>query len=313
MLESHQLRPTWAEINLNNLAFNFRSVKNFVGKNLNYMAVVKADAYGHNSIECARRLKKEGINWFGVALPEEALELRLAGIRLPILCLGGFWFGQEELLLNHNITPVIYQLEKAESYNRIAKTHNIIASVHIKIDTGMGRIGVRFDEVRGFADKLLEFKNLKVDGLMTHFAAADNLSESDFTNLQIDRFYKALEIFHEKGFQPKNIDLANSPGAIAHHRSHGSMVRLGGVLYGLGGDVLPQNIEIPLLKPVLSLHSQITHLKKVPKGETIGYSRKFKTHNDSIIATIPIGYQDGLPRVLSNKGKVIVNGCCSKG
>lgn len=309
MLELHQLRPTWAEINLNNIAFNFRSVKHFVGKTLNYMAVVKADAYGHNSIECSRRLEQEGIDWFGVALPEEALELRLAGIRLPILCLGGFWLGQEEFLLTHNITPVIYQIENAESYNRIAKSQNIIASVHIKIDTGMGRIGVRFDEVKAFADKLLEFKNLKIDGLMTHFAAADNLFETDFTNLQIDRFYKALEIFHEKGFHPINIDLANSPGAIAHQRSHGNLVRLGGVLYGLGADVLPQNIEIPLLKPVLSLYSQITHLKNVPKGESIGYSRKFNTQKDSIIATIPIGYQDGLPRVLSNKGKVIVNGC----
>lgn len=301
-------RPTWVEINLNNLAFNFHSVKNFVGRSLRYMAVVKADAYGHNSIQCARKLEKEGIDWFGVALPEEAYELRKAGVTQSILCLGSFWFGQEELLLNNNLTPVIYQIDKAESYNNFARKHGTIASIHIKIDTGMGRIGVRFDEVKDFADKLKEFKNLKVDGLMTHFAAADNLVETDFTNLQIKRFYDSLAIFNEKGFHPEYIDLANSPGAVAHRKSHGNLVRLGGVLYGLGGDVLPKSIEKPVLKPLLSLYSKITHLKKVPKGETIGYSRTFKTQHDSIIATIPIGYQDGLPRVLSNIGRVIVKG-----
>ncbi len=308
MLELYGQRPTWAQINLNNLDFNYNSVKKFVGKNLKYLAVVKADAYGHNSVECARKLEKGGIDWFGVALPEEALELRQAGIRKSILCLGGFWFGQEELLINNNITPVIYQIEKAESFNKIAERQNIIASVHIKIDTGMGRIGVRFDQIKDFAEKLMKLKNLKVDGLMTHFAAADNLFENDFTNLQINRFYETLEIFQEKGFRPIYIDLANSPGAIAHQRSHGNLVRLGGVLYGLGGDVLPKNIEIPKIKPVLSLYSQITHLKMVPKGESLGYSRKFITLKDSMIATIPVGYQDGLPRVLSNKGRVLVNG-----
>ncbi len=118
MLEKNVQRPTRAIINLDNLAYNFRSVKNFVGQNIKYMAVVKADAYGHNSIQCARRLEVEGIDWFGVALPEEGLELRNAGIKTPILCLGSFWFGQENLILDNNLTPVIYQFEKAESFNQ---------------------------------------------------------------------------------------------------------------------------------------------------------------------------------------------------
>ena len=305
---SESQRPTWAEINLDNLAYNFRSVKNFIGENTKYMAVVKADAYGHGALECAKKLERENIDWFGVALPEEGLELRNSGITKLILCLGGFWNGQEKLLLNYQLTPVIYQVEKAEMFDRAAKERGTIANIHVKIDTGMGRIGVRFDEVSGFAEKLKNFKNLRLEGVMTHFASADNLSENEFTNLQITRFYEAVRIFEEKGFRPVYKDLANSPGAIAHADSRGNMVRLGGVLYGLGGDVLPQEIEKPLLKPLLSLGSRITHLKKVPRGETLGYSRTFSTVKDSLIATIPIGYQDGYVRALSNIGRVIVNG-----
>jgi alanine racemase len=302
------IRPTWAEINLNNLAFNLHSVKTFVGQNLKYMAVVKADAYGHDAVQCARRFESEGIDWFGVALPEEGLELRAAGIKTPILCLGGFWFGQENLLLDYNLTPVIYQMDKAKSYDGAAKKHGVIASTHIKIDTGMGRIGVRFDEVDKFSEELRNLNHLNVEGLMTHFAAADNLSENDFTNLQIKRFNECVAIFENKGFRPVYKDLANSPGAIVHENSREDMVRLGGILYGLGGDVLPKGVKKPELKAVMSVFTQVTHLKKVPKGETLGYSRTFRTRKDSLIATIPIGYEDGLPRILSNSGSVIVRG-----
>lgn len=307
MAETIESRPTWTEINLDNLAFNFRSAKKFIGENVRQMAVVKADAYGHGSIFCAKRLEKEAVDWFGVALPEEGLLLRENNIETPILCLGSFWQEQANLLLQHNLTPVIYRPPQAENFNFYALERNVIADIHIKIDTGMGRIGVRFDEVSEFADKLKEFSNLNVEGIMTHFAAADDLAENDFTNLQIERFYQAVEIFEAKGFRPKYKDLANSPGAIAHENAHGNMVRLGGVLYGLGGDVLPKQIEKPELKPVMSLYSRVAHLKRVPKGETLGYSRTFKTEKDSLIATIPIGYQDGFRRSLSNGGQVIIN------
>ncbi|HLM59785.1 MAG TPA: alanine racemase, partial [Pyrinomonadaceae bacterium] len=135
-------RPTWAEINLDNLAFNYHSVKNFVGTDLGFMAVVKADAYGHGAVSCARRLEAEGIDWFGVALAEEGLELRESGIKTPILCLGSFWSGQENALLENDITPVIYRIETAEILNRAAAEKNLIAGFHVKVDTGMGRIGV---------------------------------------------------------------------------------------------------------------------------------------------------------------------------
>ncbi len=307
MLETVAGRPTWVEINLDNLAFNYHSVKKFVGEKIEMMAVVKADAYGHGAIYCAKRLEKEGIEWLGVALPEEGLELRASGVKTPILCLGSFWAGQEKLLLENHLTPVIYQLEIADLYNRAAIEKNVIADVHIKIDTGMGRIGVRFDEAAEFAERFRDFKNLRITGIMTHFAAADNLSENDFTNEQTIRFDCAAAIFEAKGFRPTYKDLANSPGAIVHQTSRRNLVRIGGILYGLGDDVLPEEIRKPELKPVMSLYTRIAHLKKVPKGETLGYSRLFKTVRDSVIATVPIGYQDGYTRSLTNIGQVIIS------
>lgn len=306
MSDTNANRPTWAEINLENLAFNFKSVKNFVGSNVEFMAVVKADAYGHGAVCCARKLEAEAIEWFGVALPEEGFELREHGVKTRILCLGSFWAGQEDSLIKNNLTPVIYRIPQAEAFNRAARRKNVVAEVHVKIDTGMGRIGVRFDEVAAFVAELKKFENLRVEGVMTHFAAADNLRETEFTNLQTERFYKTVSIFENEGFQPKYKDLANSPGAIAHENSRGNLVRLGGVLYGLGGDVLPSEITIPELKPVMSLRTRVAHLKRVPKGETLGYSRTFRTEKDSLIATVPIGYQDGYSRSLSNCGRAII-------
>ena len=299
-------RPTWAEINLDNLAANFHSVKAFIGVGPKIMAVVKADAYGHGSVECAKRLEKEGVDWFGVALPEEGVQLRQAGIRKLILCLGGFWSEQESTVLNYSLTPVIFQIEKARLLNAAATRRGTAVAIHVKVDTGMGRVGIRYDEVREFVDALRELDHLRVEGVMTHFAAADDLGENEFTELQIKRFHEAVETFRERGFHPAYLDMANSPGAVAHADARSNMVRLGGVLYGLGGDVLPKGIEKPELKPVMSLHTRIADLKRVPTGETIGYGRTFQTERDSVIATIPIGYQDGYSRPLSNIGRAIV-------
>ena len=306
MPEISETRPTWAEINLENLAFNLDSVKKFINKNIEFMAVVKADAYGHGAVPCAKALQDAGIDWFGVAIPEEGLELRKNGIKKPILCLGSFWAGQENLLLENKITTTIFNLQTAERLNNAAVKKGLKAKVHLKIDTGMGRIGFRFDEASDFAERFKTYNNLEMEGVMTHFAAADKLAENDFTNLQIKRFFQTVEMLEEKGFKPKYKDLANSPGAIAHENSLGNMARLGGILYGLGDDVLPKEIASPELKPVLSLFSTISHLKRVPKGETLGYSRTFTTERDSMIATIPIGYHDGYRRSFSNRSQVII-------
>lgn len=301
-------RPTFAEIDLDNLAFNLRSVKKFIGDDPMYMAVVKADAYGHGSGRVAKRLEKEGIDWFGVALPEEGVELRRSGIESRILCLGGFWKGQEADLIEKNLTPVIYDEQSAVLLNEAARGRNMRADIHVKIDTGMGRVGVPVEAVGDFAKSLASFSNLRVEGMMTHFASADDPEEDRFTEGQIDAFGEAQKVFAEHGIHPSILDLANSAGAVGHPRARSSMVRLGGVLYGLGDDVLPQNIELPELKPVMSLYSAIHFLKRVPEGSTLGYGRAFRTTRDSIIATIPIGYQDGYMRSLSNKASAIVRG-----
>jgi alanine racemase len=302
------MRPTWAEIDLNNLSANFHAVRRVVGDAVKIMAVVKADAYGHGAVRCARRLALEGAAWFGVALPEEGLQLRDGGIEKPILSLGGFWHGEENLIIERRITPIIFRVDAAESLNRAARAAQKIVDVHIEIDTGMNRLGVRFDAVAEFADKLKTFENLRVDGLMTHFAAADDAAFDDFTNEQIGKFQQAVEIFRAKNFCPTWYDLANSPATLAHEKSWGNLVRIGGALYGIGKDIFPPSETVDFLRPVMSLKSKICLLKRVPRGETLGYSRSFAAARDSLIATVPIGYNDGLPRLLSNKGRAIVNG-----
>ncbi len=308
MQRQNAARPTRCVIDLDALAFNFRSVRSFVGDTVGYLAVVKANAYGHGSIECSRRLEAEGIDWFGVALPEEGVELRNAGIKSPILCLGSFWPGQESLIIEKNLTPVIFALEKARSLNTEAARIGQIVNVHVKIDTGMGRVGVRYDKAEQFASEITKLTNLNIEGIMTHFAVADDLRQNDFTNHQISRFNWAVEAFKQYGSTPAYLDLANSPGAVAHSSALGNMVRLGGVLYGLGGDVLPVEIETPELKPVMSVVSEIAQVKSVEMGESIGYGRTFIAERDSVIASVPIGYYDGYPRGLSNQGSMIVNG-----
>jgi alanine racemase len=301
-------RPTWAEVNLDALAANFHLVKNQVGLGVNVMAVVKANAYGHGAVECARRLEREGADWFGVALPEEGIELRTAGITQPILCLGGFWDGQAELCLQHELVPVVYRLDMLAAIDRAARDRGVVADVHLKIDTGMGRLGVRFDEVAPFAPRLKEFKNVRIDGLMTHFAAADEPSCEALTQNQIRRFHDAVATFREQGFDPTFVHLANSAGIFAERESWGNMVRPGGVLYGLWRDILDPAHRDAKLRPVMSLHSRIMLLKWVPEGETVGYGCTFEASRKTLVATIPIGYDDGYPRGLSNRSHVIIRG-----
>ena len=300
-------RPTWAEIDLSALAHNFRIIRNQCGGGVKIMAAVKANAYGHGAVECARRLEAEGVDWFGVALPEEGAELRAAGTTKPILCLGGFWKGQEELCLQKDLTPVAYRLDMIELFDSAARKAGVIADIHIKVDTGMGRLGVRADQVSEFCDRLKGFANIRVEGLMTHLASADDESREDFTREQFDKFAQSIEVFHERGFQPTHIHTANSAAAFALP-AQGNMIRPGGSLYGFRRDVFPPNFEAPGLRPVMALYSRIMLLKRVPKGERLGYGGTFETKRDSLIATIPIGYNDGYTRALSNRGRVIIRG-----
>ena len=324
-------RPTWAEIDLDALAANFQIVRQRVGPGVKVMAVVKANAYGHGAIECARRLATEGADWFGVALPEEGIELRGARLTQPILCLSGFWEGQQSACIQHNLVPVVYRVDMIEALDQAAQTAGVVADVHVKIDTGMGRLGVRFDQAGEFAAALKRFKHIRVDGLMTHLAAADDPSCEPLTTHQIQRFEDAVDVFHERGHNPTYRHLANSAGVFDQPSAWGNMVRPGGVLYGLWRDVLPpvrtasgsDRVETSNdraetssdlvgashnLKPVMSVRSRITLLKWVLQGETIGYGCTYEASRKTLVATLPIGYNDGYVRGLSNRGRVIVRG-----
>lgn len=301
-------RPTWAEIDLAALASNFHMIKSLVGTEVKVMAIVKANAYGHGSVECAQRLEREGADWFGVALPEEGFELRGSGITRPILCLSGFWHGQGVACIREGLVPVGYRLDMIEELDKAARDAAVIADVHVKIDTGMGRLGVRFDEAGEFADALKRFENIRIDGLMTHFAAADNPTCEVLTEDQIERFENVVRLFRERGFDPSYLHCANSPGIFSHPEAFGNMVRPGGVLYGLWRDILPPARENHQLRPVMSLHSRIMLLKWVPAGETIGYGCTFEASRKTLVATVPIGYHDGYMRGLSNRSHVIVRG-----
>jgi alanine racemase len=307
-LELSGRRPTWAEINRDSLAANFHIVKDRVGPNVKVMAVVKANAYGHGAVECAARLEAEGADWFGVALPEEGIELRNSGITKPILCLAGFWRGQANACLEHNLVPVVYRLDMIEALDRAAGERGVVADVHVKLDTGMGRLGVRFDEVSEFAAALNRFPNIRVDGVMTHFAAADEPSCGPLTKDQIERFNTGLAAFQEHGYQPTYHHLANSAATFAQPAAWGNMVRPGGVLYGLWRDILAPADRVENFRPVMSLHSRITLLKWVPQGETVGYGCTFEASSKTLVATIPIGYDDGYMRALSNRGHAIIRG-----
>ena len=302
-------RPTWAEIDLNNLAANFNRVRQRVTPVARVMAVIKANAYGHGAVSCARRLASEGADWFGVALPEEGIELRAAGITQPVLCLGGFWPGQAAICIQHNLTPVVYHLEMIDALNQAATNAGVVADVHLKVDTGMGRLGVRFDQLSEFVNALAQFRNVRIDGIMSHLAAADDTACQPLTHDQIQRFEDAVVVFREHGYRPTHLHLANSAGIYGHRGSWGNMVRPGGVLYGLWRDVLSlSESDDPGLLPVMSLHSRISLLKWVPAGETIGYGCTFEASRRSLIATLPIGYHDGYLRGLSNRAHVIVRG-----
>ena len=301
-------RPTWAEIHLENLAANFRQIKGIVSPAARVMAIVKADAYGHGAVESARRLAREGADWFGIAIPEEGIQLRAAGITQPILSLGGFWPAQAAACLQQRLTPVVYRLDMIESVNQAASDAGVVADVHVKIDTGMGRLGIRFDELTNFVSKLDRFRNVRIDGLMSHLAAADDTSCQPLTRDQINRFDEAAGVFRQAGYRPTYLHLSNSAGIYGHREAWGNIVRPGGVLYGLWRDVLPLTISDPKLTPVMSLHSRISMLKWVPPGETIGYGCTFEASRKSLIATLPIGYHDGYRRALSNRANVIVRG-----
>jgi len=301
-------RPTRADINLVNLRFNLESCRTFLGPEVEVMPVVKANAYGHGAIPCALALESSGIRWLGVATPEEGIELREAGVKCRILVFGGFWPGQAKTVITNNLTPAIFRKEQIDElasslYGEHSKLH-----IHIKIDTGMGRVGVRPDELASLLLHLKSSPNLSLEGVMSHLAVADDLSRSSFTEGQVKSLDGCLNKIEREGFNPEFINIANSPGAVCHSGTRKSLVRLGGIIYGLGGDVLPAGPPAPELRPVMRVTSRLSDIKRIEPGESVGYGLTFTATRPTVTGLVPIGYHDGLPRTLSNIGSMLVRG-----
>ncbi|MDX2032131.1 MAG: alanine racemase [Blastocatellia bacterium] len=306
-MTSPSQRPTWAEISLSALRENYRHLKARLTAGAQLMAVVKADAYGHGAVACARALEAIGADGFGVALVEEGAALRRASIVRPILCLGGFWRGQADEVLANELTPALFRLDQAEELQARARSMGRAAGIHLKIDTGMGRLGVPMAELAAFARELKRFDHLRLEGLMTHFADADG-EETAYTERQIALFEEGRSILRAAGWDPGALHLGASAGLHAYPESHGTLARAGASLYGLTRDVLTPRLAPLDVRPVMSLHSRIVMLKTVPAGATLGYGRTFTTTRESRIATLPIGYADGWRRALSNQGRGLLRG-----
>jgi alanine racemase len=304
------MRPTWAEVRLDYIADNFRAIKRMVGADVKVLAALKADAYGHGALPIAARLEQEGIDWIGVALVEEGIKLRDAGIKTPILCLAGFWQqDQAHECVKYDLTPIIYRVDMLDTLATAARSAERRVNYHLKIDTGIGRLGLPQEQLSEFLDQAEHFnqKELKLDGLLTHLASADEMEKTEFTERQCVLFAESLKLVRARGFQPSFHHIANSAGIYSWPAAHGNLVRAGGLLYGFKDTIRPGNVAVPVM-PALSLYSKIILLKRVPTGTSLGYGNTFYTNQESLIATLPIGYDDGLRRAYSNNGQVIVRG-----
>ena len=304
------LRPTYLEIDIGALKKNFEMLKGLVGNEVKILAVVKADAYGHGATMVSRTLEQIGVDFLGVAICEEGIALRNAGINVPILILSGIYKGQAHCALKYNLSPVIYNLQQAEELSKAALLRGEKCKVHLKVDTGMGRIGILAHELKSFLTQLkkFKFKNLHLEGVISHFATSEEVDKHSrkFTALQLKTFKKMIKEIEEMGFYPKYRHIASSGAILQGKESWFNMVRPGLMIYGVSPS---HGLEGKAdMLPVMSLKSQVAHLKRVPKNFSVSYGRSFITKRDSIIATVPLGYGDGFPRGLSNKGNVLIKG-----
>ncbi|MCS6885267.1 MAG: alanine racemase [Acidobacteriota bacterium] len=301
------MRPTWAEIRLDRLVENYFAVKQYVGDAVQVMAVLKADAYGHGAVEAALCLERHGADQFGVALVEEGCQLRQAGVGLPILCLGGFWQRQQaQECLELDLTPTVYHIDMLKILEEVALKAGRKLAYHLKVDTGMGRLGVRPEQLTSLLDYAVTCRAAVLEGVYTHFAAADEPERDQETAAQIRCYEACLKLIEQRLGRVCYRHLSNSAGLHRWPRARGNMVRTGGLIYGLWRDVLAPSPPPPAVKPVLSLHSRIILIKEVPAGTPLGYGATFVTKHRSLIATIPIGYDDGWRRACSNNSRVIV-------
>ena len=305
------MRPTWAEISLTALQDNFRIIANYVGPEATVCAVVKADAYGHGAVECSKALEQVGCTWFGVSSADEGILLRKNRVGGRILLMGGFWPGEEQDVIQHSLTPAVWDWSQIELLEEAARKLHQTAPVHLKIDTGMTRLGLAVAEVGAFTDKIKSTKHVFLEAIFTHLASAE-IYDSPDVEAQVNRFEQATAAVNAHGLAPRYYHAANSAAIAAHQTARKNLVRPGISLYGY---YLPftsavsgsQDSSLGLaVRPVLSWKTQIQAIRDVPEGQPISYNGSYVTRIPSRVAVLPVGYADGLRRQLSSRGRVIV-------
>jgi alanine racemase len=301
-------RPTIAEIDLASLRHNFHQVRNAIHPECGILAVVKADAYGHGFMDVALELERLNVAAFGVAFLAEGIQLRKSGIDRPILILGGVYPGQEKKCIGFNLSTAIFSPEQARLLNYVAGKLYRKAKVHVKVDTGMGRLGIPHDEAGAFFHKLKGMKHLELEGLISHFASADELDEDGktYTARQAELFSRVIEAAGREGFSPRYIHIANSAAAFSLDLPSCNMVRPGISLYGaLPSADFSGQMD---LRPVMHLKSRVAMLKWVEPGGSVSYARRYVAAQKTLVASVPVGYADGYSRRLTNLGEALIRG-----
>jgi len=298
-------RPTVCLIDLGALRWNFRQARQKVGPQVKILSVVKANAYGHGACEIAEVLEDEGSDGFGTATVEEGIELRKRGIQSPVVVLAGVYPNQLEDIERYDLTSVICESEVLSRLKKIAKKRKGRLNFHLKVDTGMGRVGFLASESASWLPDLRDLKELKLQGVFSHFSKAESVT-GKYTKKQLESFRQVLQQLQANSHQPSFVHLANSAAIITLPEAYFTMVRPGLMLYGIYPS--PEMVNEISLKPVLTWKTSIHQLKRVPKGFSISYGQTFTTQRESMIATLPLGYADGYKRSLSNRGAVLVRG-----
>jgi alanine racemase len=298
-------RPTHVEIDLDALRHNFHQARLQAGPQRRVLAVVKADAYGHGAARVAPALQAAAADLFGVAMVEEGLELRRVGITRPVLILGGIYPGQEEEIFRHGLIPSLFDLEAARRLDACACRAGRNLPFHLKLDTGMGRVGFRPEELPAVLPELAALKGLTMEGVISHLALADE-PEHPFTDEQLRRFRACLAQVRAAGFTPSLIHLSNSAALFSREVPECNLVRPGIVLYGgLPAAHFAGRLD---LRPVMSFRTSVVQVKSVPAGTGVSYGHRFTAGRPTVLAAIPVGYADGYSRHLSGKGEVLLRG-----
>jgi len=298
-------KPNWVEIDLDAIAYNCRQVKKWIGEKTELAAVIKGNAYGHGAVMVAKTALENGATRFAAARVDEAVQVRKAGIEAPILVLGYVPAEEMETVVRWRITPPIMHWHTAEAVSGISSSQGVVTPVHVKVDTGMGRFGLMPDEVVDFVKRLIELPGIRLEGLYTQFAVADE-ADKTYTYKQWDIYKKVLKDLEEAGIHIPIRHVCNSAATLNFPEMHLEMVRCGMAIYGHYPSPVT-NHSVPL-RPAMTLKSRVGRIRTLQAGSSISYGRTYTTTRPTTVALLPIGFGDGLSRKLSNKGSVLIRG-----